>query len=418
MNVPFRPTPKTIKVATALLAASALLVGGGQILAGASAASTESSPWNQSDYNAAHSRANLTEQVLTPSTVSGVHHLRSFTGPQVPFSCDTGDRLDPKPVLTGGDIYFLSNDRLFKADAATGQILWRRTPDKTFSEDFMSISVAQGLVVVGEVGCGSVSDPSGFIQAFSASTGANVWRSPISSLGGALSDAVVSGNYVAAVGGSVGSGVVVAVHALSNGAQIWAHFECGVNPEPVFVVAQEVIAASCEADGPNNLIANNIATGAHTWTLTGNWTPQAGDAGTSAGKSLVATNPSGTVVDLNPLTGATRFPLSGASHVLAIDTARIYATCGIGVCAYSSTTGGLLWNTSFSETFLGAEAGGVLYLDTGAVLNATTGKTITTLWPNTTGDPARRVTALVVGDGRVAVSSDPRVIDLYGLPGS
>ena len=40
------------------------------------------------------------------------------------------------------------------------------------------------------------------------------------------------------------------------------------------------------------------------WSLTGNWLLQRGDLNTSDGTHLYVTNPSGTVVDLNPRTGA------------------------------------------------------------------------------------------------------------------
>ena len=61
-----------------------------------------------------------------------------------------------------------------------------------------------------------------------------------------------------------------------------------------------------------------------------------------------------------------------------------------------------------------AEAAGVLYLDSGFALNAGTGQYITTIWQSPSNSPA---TALAVGDGRIAVVSEPRILDLYGLRG-
>jgi hypothetical protein len=57
----------------------------------------------------------------------------------------------------------------------------------------------------------------------------------------------------------------------------------------------------------------------------------------------------------------------------------------------------------------------VLYLDFGYAANAATGEKITTTWNYN----FRPVTAIAVGDGRIAVVStiDPRVLDLFGLPG-
>ena len=53
----------------------------------------------------------------------------------------------------------------------------------------------------------------------------------------------------------------------------------------------------------------------------------------SAGKNLYVTNPSGAVVDLNPLTGQVKYMLSDqAVNVLAVDASRLYATCGSQAC--------------------------------------------------------------------------------------
>ena len=153
------------------------------------------------------------------------------------------------------------------------------------------------------------------------------------------------------------------------------------------------------------------------WSLPSGWTPQRGDLSGSAGKHLYARNPSGAVVALNPQTGNVQYSLSNAVKVLAVDASRVYATCGSQgqyVCAYNISTGAFEWqNTRFGSPALAAEADGVLYLDSGVALNAATGQRIKTA-PFIS---ASRATALAVGDGRIAVISDPRVLDLYGLPG-
>jgi hypothetical protein len=72
---------------------------------------------------------------------------------------------------------------------------------------------------------------------------------------------------------------------------------------------------------------------------------------------------------------------------------------------------------------MAAEAGGVLYLNDGIALNAATGHGIKKIWESITyaspttvhvGLPSGPIT---VGDGRLAVVTDPRVLDLFGLPG-
>jgi hypothetical protein len=72
--------------------------------------------------------------------------------------------------------------------------------------------------------------------------------------------------------------------------------------------------------------------------------------------------------------------------------------------------------TSAISLTLAAEADGVLYLASGQALNASTGQVIKQVWGvGTYNDTAP--TAIAVGDGRIAVVGDPRVLDLYGLPG-
>lgn len=72
------------------------------------------------------------------------------------------------------------------------------------------------------------------------------------------------------------------------------------------------------------------------------------------------------------------------------------------------TTGARVWRLAVS---LAAEAGGIVYLGQGQVLNSATGKTITYLW-----DVYPPASELAVGQGRIVVVTDPRVLDLYGLP--
>ena len=88
---------KTAKVATiagvalATLSATGAAVGAAVMPATAGAAAVKaaaaaSSPWSQTDYNAALSRANLTEQTLTAATVANAGYLRSVASPPPPLS--------------------------------------------------------------------------------------------------------------------------------------------------------------------------------------------------------------------------------------------------------------------------------------------------------------------------------------------
>jgi outer membrane protein assembly factor BamB len=404
-----------LPVLAAALAAGAGFAATATAAAKASASpATVSSPWSQTDFNSARSRANLAERTLTRATLPQVRYLRSVVTPlDNPFGGTCTFNAMADPLLTGGSLYAVANGRLTKYNPATGHVIWRRRVSVSTvgtSLDFNGLSVADGLVVVGETYCGSVSDPTGFVQAYNASTGALVWSKPIVSIGGPLNQMVVSGAYVAAAGDSPGGGDVVSVRRLSNGAAVWHRFPaCGSGD--VAVMAGLVISARCNSGNPA-LVASHIATGTQAWSLPGTWTVQRGDHGSGTGH-LFATNPSGAVVGLNPATGQTLYTLAGATNVIAVDGARAYSDCGTGVCAYSTATGAQVWTQPGAPTsVIAAEAGGVLYLgqDQGFALNTRTGKIIETVWNGS-------ASGLAIGDGRIAVVTDERVIDLFGLHG-
>jgi outer membrane protein assembly factor BamB len=427
---------RTAKVATAASIALATLSATGAAAGAASViptaaraavvrpAAAASSPWSQTDYNAALSRANLTEQTLTAATVNKARYLRSVASPPPPtsgFCNNVPDQGVVAPSLTGGALYAMTDGRLTKYDAATGAIIWRHNPDPTFSQTYQSLAVAGGLVVVGALNCESVSEPQGTIWAFNASTGAAVWTKRVPRQG-SLQSLVVSNGFVVAAGSSDASGLIVTVRKLSTGADVWTRgggANCSYFPLPLMVVGQVVISPGTCAQ-TSRIIGRALTTGATLWQRIGSFTPLRGDSDSTTGRHVFALNPSGTVISLDPLTGKTQYSIAGAVNILAVDGSQAYGACGGGkvqVCAYDSATGTLKWLANleiFSEPTLAAEAGGVLYLADGYALDTTTGKPLAALW-----DVFNQLsTSLAVGDGRVAAVLDPRVVDLYGLPGS
>jgi len=314
-------------------------------------------------------------------------------------------------------------DWVTKFSAATGQVIWRRDindpalgPLELTSKE--SLALAGGVVVLGAVNCLSASAPPAFIETFNAATGRRGWAqsfpdSPVYHM-------VVSGRYLITAGASLEAGNVVAVYRITDGALVWEHVTPGCS-SAVVVVARLVVAHSCNAASVQSLVARRLATGVRVWRRAGgNWQLQRGDRAGAASRHLFAVNPRGAVVALDPRTGRTLYSLARASQVLAVDNARAYAQCddGRGVCAYSTTNGRMRWAAGTTDPAdLAAEAGGVLYLDLGLVLNAATGQTIAELWSSPINGPIRAA-ALAVGDGRIAAVTDPRVLDLYGLPGS
>ena len=403
-------------VAVLALAASCVMTGAPPTMAGTRhQAASENSPWFDTNYNPADSRANLTETALNPATVTKVTYLRSIASPVIPpgGACP-GDIV--APVLVGGDLYAVTDDLLSKYDAATGRLIWRRTPDPAFTHDYESLSVSNGLVVVGASDCTSVSEPPGKLWAYNATTGALVWTTSMPGAG-PLGEATVPGSFVLA-GGADSGGNDVAVFNLSSGKVIWHSGGCGFTG--ALVVGGLVISDGCDSQGNPTLQAWTLAAGSVVWTQDGDWTLWRGDLGGAGGTHLYATNPAGSVVDLNPRTGTVEYTLSGAVNVLAVDRSRVYATCGGNgtfVCGYNISTGAQEWkNTQPRVTTIAAEADGVLYTGpAGSALNAATGKIIAQIWGSSLYN---FVTAMAVGDGRIAVVGDPRVLDLYGLPGS
>jgi outer membrane protein assembly factor BamB len=395
------------------LAVAVLVVAGlaGVAETGASAAPA-AAPWAQTNSNGAQSRANLTESTLTRANVSNVQYLRSVVAPPLGSGCT--DPSPSAPVLSGGRLYTVVNGTLIATNAGTGAVVWRVTPDPDFLDLFDSIAVSGGLVIVSEEDCESQSDPDGAIQAFKATNGTTVWTHQA---GFPVEQMVVSGADVVETGASEGGGQQTAVLKVATGAVVWhkSDFALCANSDNVVVVGGKVVWNRCNANNGNSLLeADALATGTKSWTRTGSWAIERGDSDATSGHHLYAVNGSGPVSDLNPSTGATRFTLAGSGAVLAVDATNAYATCTVqSVCAYTKSTGAKAWTSSTPHSGgLAAEANGVLYLSDGSAVSTASGATITSLW--FTDSP----TALVIGDGRIAVVNDPRVLDLYGLAGS
>lgn len=376
--------------------------------------------WDDTNANAAGSRANLAEKVLTPAAVAGVKHLRSITAPPSNPNAYCPGKITA-PLLTDGSLYAITaTGYLSKYSPRTGKLLWSVKTLPGYSQNFWSyqtLSYSDNLVIVGAYGCRSVSDPGGITAAFNASTGALVWQAA------GFGAAVVVGTSYVITEDLDAAGYELSALSLKTGKEIWSWRSCTYSgtPEPV-VVGLAVMVYGCDNPQGELLVeALKLATGALMWSLPGRWTLQAGDLAGSAGRHLYATHyaasgSSGIVKDVNPQTGHPEYSLSGAVNVLAVDASRVYATCGSAdtdICAYNISAGTLEWQEApVGPVKLAAEADGVLYLDSGLALNAATGQKIKRLWQFPT-----RPDAMAVGDGRIVVVSSPRVLDLYGLKG-
>src|SRR5215469_730615 len=402
--------------AVAALTASLMAVGTSPSLAGAGS-SPRFPGWYDTNATAAQSRANLLEKTLTPPAVTKVTHLRSITTPPAAGSCRVRNVVSPLPA--GNAVYAVTSGEVGKYNPATGKQIWRKAPPRGYG--YESLSTSGNTIVAGAFGCGSASEPPSIVTAYNATTGAVLWQDTGQTFDlEGLNQAAIAGPYVITAGADA-AGYFTDVINLNTGALVWSGGECYTTGAVLPLVAgQQVISYGCDKQSNAAMQAFSLAAGKLAWSLSG-WTFQSGDLSGATGKHLYATSPTGTVDSLNPLTGKTEYSLSQAVTVLAVDLSRVYATCGSGgkfVCAYNINTGAREWQdtTLGSKTALAAEADGVLYLDFGAALNASTGKVIKTLWTKFNGTTA--ATAIAVGQGRIAVVTNPRVLDLYGLKGS
>jgi outer membrane protein assembly factor BamB len=374
--------------------------------------------WNDTNANAAGSRANLAEKVLTPAAVKNVKYLRSIASPMIPANAPCPLPI-AAPLLTGGYLYAITNGYLSKYDPGTGKLIWRVKPFPGFRSDYQTLSYSDNLIVVGEAGCQSASSPGGITVALNAATGARIWE-------GGDGAAVVVGTSYVVTENTDAAGYDLSVVKLQDGTRVWSMSSCLPSGSPIpVVVGLTVMVYGCDGQGRGVLQGRSLATGAVRWTRLG-FGIQSGDLAGSAGKNFYATGPSGTVADLNPMTGQKKYSLSGAAEVLAVDASRVYASCARGkVCAYDISTGALYWKYTplINRVTSAAEADGVLYLNDGIALTAATGHVIKKIWESITYASPTTIHVglpsgpIAVGDGRVAVVTDPRVLDLFGLPG-
>jgi outer membrane protein assembly factor BamB len=423
-----------VGIATLAVIASAPLAGAAPHHVSATAAAMPS-PWAQTDGDAALSRANLTEKVLTRATVAQAGLDLNLPAPTTGSGCAAEGAVS-SPVLKGGRVYDIANGQVNMYTASTGLLRWSATPDPDFATSLLSLSVGDGLVVVGELDCESQSDPNGNIVAYDSTTGAQVWSTiapqdaPCRQTGtclqvGPLDELVESGPYLVQTGATPGSGQVTSVYDVATGNQVWTQpnfnaSACG----PAVVVHSLVIHTICDDDTATApLEADSLATGQKVWRRGGTWQILRGSDQGSDGHVYVTRtrNIDGDLVttaprDLDATTGAPRFELTGSTSILAVDNYHVYAQCGGSqVCAFAEITGARQWHIA-DHSPLAAEAGGALYLADGKVVNTATGHTLIALWQ---GD----ATGIAVGNGRVAAAAStgqslPSALDVYGIVSS
>lgn len=287
---------------------------------------------------------------------------------------------------------------------ATGATLWS-TPPATPDTDYTAIAVVGTTLYAGSLDCGSASDPGGSLEARNASTGALLWQSGTTV--GSLMTMVISGGHVIVDGDQSGQDQGGAtVFNATTGATQWTSSRCSLSRIDI-VVGAVAIMGGCDASFNPTLEGRALTDGHLLWSRPGDWTPQRGDLDTTAGHDAYLLDPTGHLVDMNPLTGATRWSASIGS-ALAVDATRIYTQCSdTAVCAYTRTVPSLVWTHATAPGTV-TVAGTLAYLPDGEVLIAATGSPALAgeLWDG-------NAKWVAVAAGRVLVVANPRIIDIY-----
>jgi outer membrane protein assembly factor BamB len=397
-----------IKTRVAAAIGSVLLVASGVSVA---VAATATQGWRQADVGAARSRNNSSETALTASTISSAVWKRMLPAPPTnavsvsEVGIDCSAEVAVPPVVLGTTVYAVLEGSVVAANATTGKTLWS-TPAAEPDTEYTALAVQGTTVYAGSLDCESNSDPGGLLEARNASTGALLWNSFTTV--GSLMTMVISNGHVIVDGDQSGedNGGATVFNA-TTGATQWTGSRCSQSRTDI-VVGGVAIMGGCDASFNPTLQGRALADGHVIWSRPGDWTPQRGDQDTTAGHDAYVLDPTGRLVDLNPLTGATRWSAAIGSAV-AVDATRVYTQCSdTAVCAYTRTGPTLVWTHATAQGAVSV-AGTLAYLPDGEVLVAATGASALAggeLWDGT----AKWV---AVAAGRVFVVVNPRIIDIY-----
>lgn len=395
-----RPSLRIVPLAVLLVALTA---------SGLQAASTPPSDWPQPDADAAHSRANLNERALSPTTALSAVFDLAIALPPNPDPLNEFDlcqpQVHPTPAVTATRFFTAYGNAVAQFDLATGARLWRQQVRQIPEREATHLVLSYGSrVYAAMTDCSSESDPTMRLDAYDAATGQRLWEQR-GFVG--WSDVVAAGQRLVMSGYTVYGNSVNVLDA-ATGTTVWSRTDplsCTAN---ALVVRRSVIMAVCDEER-FALQARRLSDGALLWSRTGAWTPERGDRAGYDGQLVMAVSPSGRLTALDAATGATRWSTSLASQSLAVDNYRVYARCGDAVCALSRGNGALLWTGPAVPGDV-VVANGVLYLANGQVMRASTGAVLGRLW-----DDDHRL--LAVAGGRVVASdADQRVFDLYAVP--
>jgi outer membrane protein assembly factor BamB len=352
--------------------------------------------WPQQNYDAQNTSFNPYENVLSPSTVSGLtldwqhclmgmscpprieaitsladangllyavgNHtvsrlwaLRLTTGGRIWASGPIHRQNFSAPALANGMLYYGTGggNSLLALDAVTGRLRWSYRPDQNVVN---SPTVANGLVYIIAPG-GQILGSGPRLIAFDAATGLVRWNQfiKLSSSPIAVSSTTA---FVCSKSKKSTTSILEALDALT-GSLLWSFPQgCGL-----LRFANNIIYVSTGS----TLYALDAATGA---TL---WTSQLGTVKAIANGVLYVVSNTQTLYALDASTGNMlwQFPLS--CNVFALANGVLFGTSANTLCAVDATTGSLLWSYTIANATWTAQpivVNGKVYTSAGGYIYA------------------------------------------------
>jgi len=339
--------------------------------------------WPQPNFDAAGSRFNPYENVLSPTNVGGLTQIFSFTA-SVAVS---------PPLVAGGAVFFNSDDgNLYALNAATGAVLWQRSLGVTSS--YPLPTVGNGMVYelaefqlygidakTGQIAWSSyvgeqvssivVSDSTVYVTAY-AVTGYDlfeftldgfllgetfIWGTP------SLSPAsIANGTIYSGAGNGITSDLLAVANGYDFGLKLW-QYPIAVDGYPA-VVNGAVYAGS--SDG--NVYALGSTTGSLLWKYTTGgeiFNPPA------IGYGVVYIGSDDQILyALNSKTGAPLWQFAADASAAAVANGVVYVGTNSGdICALSARTGAVLFQHAAGQNYgvsWPVVANGVVYFSSGA----------------------------------------------------
>ena len=320
--------------------------------------------WTQPGYGPGDTYYNPAESVINAGSVNAVRRKWTVALPEAAERCARA----AEPVVAGGRVFVPHEAGISAYRAGSGEASWRFSWPYPEDESTPFLAVAGDLLLVGNQGCQSQSDPNGTVRALSVSSGQVVWSvvlpAPVQSMVADRGVVVVSGR-------TESDSAAVTGLRVTDGTQLWqlaGHSSSGVSAAGRVLVSRAGTASTS---------ALSVTTGRPVWTRRTAWS---GLAATPAGDRFYVSAAGNALVCLDAATGSVVWSAARkASPLVAADGRRVYRSLATGVEALDAGTGKRRWAASLAgHAGQPVRAGGLLYttVDAGqplGILDAATG---------------------------------------------